>query len=115
MREGQNLVPTESEWLISEFPQGGRIGADPKLVSASMWNLIKENLQNSSIELVEIYLNLIDVIWTDHQMVKSDKSVFVWDVKYAGIFKDFFFLKKLEGKLVLFFYREKLDYKGNGD
>lgn len=38
MRMGQPGVPHLMEWLIDVLPQNSRIGADPKLVSNSVWN-----------------------------------------------------------------------------
>ena len=38
MRMGQPRVPHLMEWLIDVLPENSRIGADPKLVSNSVWN-----------------------------------------------------------------------------
>jgi Xaa-Pro aminopeptidase len=38
MRLGQPGVPHLMEWLIDILPGNSRIGADPKLVSNSVWN-----------------------------------------------------------------------------
>jgi len=38
MRMGQPEVPHLMEWLIDVLPEKSRIGADPKLVSNSVWN-----------------------------------------------------------------------------
>jgi hypothetical protein len=35
---GQPGVPHLMEWLIDVLPENSRIGADPKLVSNSVWN-----------------------------------------------------------------------------
>jgi Xaa-Pro aminopeptidase len=38
MRTGQPGVPHLMEWLIDILPENSKIGADPKLVSNSVWN-----------------------------------------------------------------------------
>jgi len=38
MQMGQPGVPHLMEWLIGVLPENSRIGADPKLVSNSVWN-----------------------------------------------------------------------------
>ena len=38
MQVGQPGVPHLMEWLIDVLPENSRIGADPKLVSNSVWN-----------------------------------------------------------------------------
>ena len=84
MRVGQTKVPTQSEWLKSQFPSKSRLGADPKLVSASQWEMLEDELRNSTIELVEVSANLIDVIWDNHEEEYVDKNAFVLEDKYTG-------------------------------
>ncbi|XP_044757576.1 probable Xaa-Pro aminopeptidase P [Coccinella septempunctata] len=84
MRSGQRDISTMSEWLKNEFPKGARIGVDPKLVSEHMWQTFMDDFKNSSIVLVPIKLNLIDIIWSEGRAPRRNKSVFVHHEKYAG-------------------------------
>lgn len=84
MRSGQRNIPTISEWLKSEFPKGARIGVDPKLISEHMWQTLMKDFTNSSIILVPIRLNLIDLIWLKGRPIRRNKNVFIQQEKYAG-------------------------------
>lgn len=84
MREGQSKIPTKSDWLKNELANGSRIGADPKLMSASAWNSLKYELDNSTLHLVPVHVNLIDLIWKNHADTIADKDAFVWEFEYSG-------------------------------
>ncbi|KAK9874996.1 hypothetical protein WA026_005809 [Henosepilachna vigintioctopunctata] len=84
MRSGQRDIPTMSEWLKKEFPKGGRIGVDPKLISEHMWQNLESDFKGTSIILTPIEVNLIDAIWTESRPPKRNKNVFVLEEKYAG-------------------------------
>lgn len=90
MREGQTMVPTISEWLENELQPGSRIGGDPKLISEGEWTTFERDFRKSHLQLVEIYDNLVDLIWVDHHLNNSEKDVYVLDVKYAGNVNSFF-------------------------
>ncbi|XP_050313116.1 xaa-Pro aminopeptidase 1-like [Anthonomus grandis grandis] len=86
MREGLKNVSTRTEWLRSEFPDGGRIGANPKLISEYMWNKMANQLAPHKIELVALNVCLIDEIWPKKERPKKrSKNAFVLDIKYAGV------------------------------
>lgn len=84
MKHGRPDVPTQAEWLKNNLKKGSRIGADPKLISNTLWTSLKYELENSSIQLVEVRKNLIDLIWTENRPPPSKKYAYVWDLKYAG-------------------------------
>ncbi|KAK5650517.1 hypothetical protein RI129_001546 [Pyrocoelia pectoralis] len=86
MQDGNPLVPSQAEWLISEFPGGARIGADPKLIAADYWNSLEYELQQKSLklELVKTKINLIDKIWTNHSQTDEEKHAFTLDDHYTG-------------------------------
>ncbi|XP_014481659.1 PREDICTED: xaa-Pro aminopeptidase 1-like isoform X2 [Dinoponera quadriceps] len=66
MKEGQNDVPSLTKWLIHEFrnrTQVVRIGANPKLISASTWEAWEIDLENSPVRLVAVDNDLVDLIW----------------------------------------------------
>ncbi|XP_045466306.1 xaa-Pro aminopeptidase 1-like [Harmonia axyridis] len=84
LRSGQRDIPTMSEWLKKEFPKGARIGVDPKFISEHMWQTFISDFKNTSLTLVPIGINLIDMIWTKERPTKRNKSVFIQQEKYAG-------------------------------
>ncbi|KAF5287703.1 hypothetical protein FQA39_LY15803 [Lamprigera yunnana] len=86
MQEGNPIVPSRTEWLISEFPNGARIGADPKLISADYWNALEYELQLKSdkLKLVRTKINLIDKIWINHSETDEEKHAFTLDDFYTG-------------------------------
>lgn len=84
MKHGRTDVPTQAEWLKNNLHEGARIGADPKLISNTLWTSLKYELENNSIHLVEVRRNLIDLIWTENRPPPSNKYAEVWDIKYAG-------------------------------
>ncbi|XP_060524186.1 xaa-Pro aminopeptidase 1-like isoform X2 [Cylas formicarius] len=84
-REGLRNIPTRSHWLKSEFPNGARVGVNPKLISEYMWNKLSSELSGSGIELIALNVSLIDVIWpTSERGEKRSKDAFILDVKFAG-------------------------------
>lgn len=84
MRSGQKLIPTKAEWLKKELPPRSRIGVDPKLIAEAVWATLEYDLRNSSLELVELEVNLIDIVWDNHYLNNSEKDVFVLNDEYAG-------------------------------
>ncbi|KAK4883140.1 hypothetical protein RN001_006459 [Aquatica leii] len=86
MQEGNSLVPTQAQWLISEFPNGARIGADPRLIAADYWNSLEYELQSESekLQLVKTKINLIDKIWLNHSETEEEKHAFTLDEHYTG-------------------------------
>ncbi|XP_017795279.1 PREDICTED: xaa-Pro aminopeptidase 1-like [Habropoda laboriosa] len=65
MKHGRGEVPTVTEWLKHEFQNQAlvNIGADPTLVSAIDWETWENELANSSVRLVPVRNNLVDLIW----------------------------------------------------
>lgn len=84
MKQGRPEVPTLADWLKRNLKPGSRIGADPKLIPNTGWEMLKEQLENSSIHLVEVRKNLIDLIWIKNRPAPSNKLVYEWEMKYAG-------------------------------
>ncbi|GLV45292.1 uncharacterized protein CBL_05392 [Carabus blaptoides fortunei] len=84
MKQGRSEIPTAAEWLKRNLKPGSRIGADPKLIPNTEWTTLKKQLENSSIHLVEVRKNLIDLIWIKDRPPASNKLVYEWEMKYAG-------------------------------
>ncbi|KAL1490820.1 hypothetical protein ABEB36_013449 [Hypothenemus hampei] len=85
MREGHKNIPTRSQWLKEQFPNGTRLGVNPKLISEYMWKGIKHELAGAKIHLIALNVSLIDEIWPKEQRPrKRTKDAFILDIKYAG-------------------------------
>ncbi|XP_030760939.1 xaa-Pro aminopeptidase ApepP-like isoform X2 [Sitophilus oryzae] len=85
MREGHKNIPTRSHWLKTHFPNGARLGVNPKLVSEYTWNQFKQELNNSKIELIALNVSLVDEIWPKEERGQMrTKDAFVLDIKYTG-------------------------------
>ncbi|XP_059160080.1 xaa-Pro aminopeptidase 1-like [Physella acuta] len=65
MKQGLPETPTESKWLNSVLPVGGRVGCDPRLMSIDKWKPLHKELQSFGHELVSVDENLVNLIWSD--------------------------------------------------
>lgn len=54
-----------------------------------MWNKLKLELKNSTLELVALNVSLIDSIWTEGRTPKRSKDAFILGVEYAGNYSKF--------------------------
>lgn len=85
MREGHQGIPTRTQWLKKQFPGGGRIGVNPKIISEYMWNKMQNELHGSGLNLVALNVSLIDMIWpTEERGERRSKDAFVYGIQYAG-------------------------------
>ncbi|XP_044736863.1 xaa-Pro aminopeptidase ApepP-like [Chrysoperla carnea] len=87
MRSGKEGVPEIAKWIKAQLPPNSRIGSDPKLAPNDYWELLKFDLEsNSTLSLVGIRKNLIDLIWDKTlRPPKSTAKIYVWDIQYAGV------------------------------
>ena len=83
MKAGLPGVPTKEEWLGKVLQPNGRLGVDPKLVSAEKAEKLKSDLVEKNLDLVAIQENLIDSIWETRPERKLS-SVFVLSDEFAG-------------------------------
>ncbi|XP_076239217.1 xaa-Pro aminopeptidase 1 isoform X2 [Calliopsis andreniformis] len=79
-------VPSITEWLRHEFQDrvGVRIGADPTLVSAVDWETWEYELANSSVQLVPVRNNLVDLIWQVGRPNYNPHAAYPLPDKYSG-------------------------------
>ncbi|XP_020295575.1 xaa-Pro aminopeptidase 1-like isoform X2 [Pseudomyrmex gracilis] len=86
MKEGEHDVPTITEWLIHEFRNRTevRIGANPKLISAYMWELWEEELANSTVKLVAVRNDLVDLIWQVGRPEYNSHAAYPLTDEYSG-------------------------------
>ncbi|CAL1684335.1 unnamed protein product [Lasius platythorax] len=86
MKEGEHDVPTITEWLIHEFQNRSeiRIGANPRLISAFMWEMWENELANSSISLVAVHNDLVDLIWQVGRPEYNPHAAYPLADQYSG-------------------------------
>ncbi|CAK9795545.1 Xaa-Pro aminopeptidase 1 [Anthophora quadrimaculata] len=86
MKRGRGEVPTITEWLKHEFENRApvRIGADPTLVSAIDWETWEDELANSSVRLVPVRNNLVDLIWQVGRPNYNPHPAYPLPDKYSG-------------------------------
>ncbi|XP_076287717.1 xaa-Pro aminopeptidase 1-like isoform X2 [Lasioglossum baleicum] len=86
MKNFQDSVPSIPEWLINEFRSGpsARIGADPTLVSASLWISWEQALANSPVKLVPVRNNLVDLIWQVGRPNYNPHAAYPLPDKFSG-------------------------------
>ena len=86
MKRGRAEVPSITDWLMHEFRSQSsvRIGADPTLVSAIDWETWEDELANSSIRLVPVRNNLVDLIWQVDRPNYNPHPAYPLPDKYSG-------------------------------
>ncbi|XP_066586300.1 xaa-Pro aminopeptidase 1 isoform X2 [Prorops nasuta] len=88
MKEGRDgvPVPTITDWLKNEFRNQGevRIGADPSLVPAFTWYKWAYELVNSSIKLIAVSNNLVDLIWQVDRPNYNTYHAYPLENEFAG-------------------------------
>jgi Xaa-Pro aminopeptidase len=83
-------VPHLMEWLINVLQENSTkkstIGADPKLVSNSVWNEWLSKIENSNIRLEEVSENPVDKIWnsTTGRKPHSSTRSYVLPERFSG-------------------------------
>lgn len=68
-------------WLANELKTGDKVGVNGQMFSVNQYQNMKNELEMSGIELVDI--DLISKVWTDRPALPA-KEFFVFDEKYNG-------------------------------
>ncbi|XP_034942573.1 xaa-Pro aminopeptidase ApepP [Chelonus insularis] len=86
MKHGQAGVPTLTQWLKHEFRNYTevRVGADPMLIPAHVWDTWQKELAQSTVSLVEVQTNLIDLIWQVGRPKNNTYAAYPLEDKYSG-------------------------------
>ncbi|XP_025988005.1 xaa-Pro aminopeptidase ApepP isoform X2 [Solenopsis invicta] len=86
MKLGEHNVPTITEWLMQEFQNQSetRIGANPKLIPAFTWEIWENELANSSIRLVAVHNDLVDLIWQVGRPEYNPHAAYPLADEYSG-------------------------------
>ncbi|KAG7213138.1 hypothetical protein KM043_002453 [Ampulex compressa] len=79
-------TPSIIQWLKHEFRNQShvRIGADPTLVPAFTWETWEDELANSSVKLVAVRKNLVDLIWQVGRPNYNTYAAYPLQKEYAG-------------------------------
>lgn len=65
MKAGLPNIPTLEEWLVKELAGEDRVGIDPLLISAELFEKYDKALSKANIAMVAMPENLVDKIWDD--------------------------------------------------
>ncbi|XP_044594219.1 probable Xaa-Pro aminopeptidase P isoform X2 [Cotesia glomerata] len=86
MKYGHKGVPSITEWLRNEFSNRTdvRIGADPMLIPAFVWETWEKELAQSSVNLIAVSTNLIDLIWQIGRPKNNTYAAYPLEIKFAG-------------------------------
>ena len=79
---GEEKVPTVNEFVIENIPEGGVLGFDGRLISASEGLELKLELEKKKVT-IKYDEDLIDYIWEDRPSLSEEKA-FVLEEKYSG-------------------------------
>jgi Xaa-Pro aminopeptidase len=75
-------TPEHIEWLHDRIREGGRVGADGRLISAGMARQLNDKLKPKGIRL-DLRCDLISPLWKERPLLPSEKA-FVHQIRYAG-------------------------------
>ncbi|XP_003424313.2 xaa-Pro aminopeptidase ApepP [Nasonia vitripennis] len=85
MKHPQEQTPTLTEWLKNEFKdKKARIGADPKLIPAFVWDQWETELANTSIKLIAVENNLVDTIWQVDRPEYNTYVAYPLELSFSG-------------------------------
>ncbi|KAK0094937.1 hypothetical protein PV326_009585 [Microctonus aethiopoides] len=86
MKHGCTGIPTITDWLKNEFSNQSeaRIGADPMLISTHTWQIWEKELEGSSVKLIAVPTNLIDLIWQVGRPKNNTYAAYPLDNDFAG-------------------------------
>lgn len=79
---GNEGVPTVTEYLNENLPEGGCLGFDGRVVNASLGEKLVEELAAKQVK-ISCSEDLVDSIWTDRPEISKEPAWFL-DEKYTG-------------------------------
>lgn len=86
MRGGSGSCPEIDEWLVTNLPEGARVGLDPFCHTVDGLNKLKAKLEASGLELVPLLAdgNLVDAAWGAERPALPDTPLRVHALEWAG-------------------------------
>lgn len=73
-------TPSIAEWILSQYPDGGKVAIDAALFSYSEYKTLQNELKPCTIELIE---DLFSSIWTQRPPLRFNPIISL-ETKYAG-------------------------------
>lgn len=80
-KDGVEGTPDYISWILSQIPQGGRVGVNALATSHNNWENLQKKLAQKSVSLVDI--PLLKYIWKDRGE-STTNPIFVHPDKWAG-------------------------------
>lgn len=80
-KDGVDGTPNYIDWIISEIPNGGKVGVNAIATSNTNWEALKQKLETKNIQLVDA--PLLKNIWTERDAPSKNK-VYVHPIERAG-------------------------------
>ncbi|MDO4880595.1 MAG: aminopeptidase P family protein [Capnocytophaga sp.] len=80
-KEGVEGTPNYIDWLLSELPEGTKVGVNGLCTAHSNWELLSKKLQSKKITLED--LPLLEKVWKERPK-DAENPIFVHPLEYAG-------------------------------
>ncbi|XP_021366771.1 xaa-Pro aminopeptidase 1-like isoform X1 [Mizuhopecten yessoensis] len=84
MKQGENGVPTVTEWVEANLMDGQSLGANTYLIKNIEWTEMSETLAKKGITVKGVTPDLIDEIWTTGRPAEPNSPINALPLKYAG-------------------------------
>ncbi|XP_043266621.1 xaa-Pro aminopeptidase ApepP-like [Venturia canescens] len=84
MIEGAPSTPTSIEWLISVLPANSTVGADPNILSYTVWAHMHKALTAAGHRLMPLDENLVDRVWGEDRPAFSLNPIVAHPLIYTG-------------------------------
>ncbi|CAM6120396.1 unnamed protein product [Calypogeia fissa] len=86
MRAGTTGVPTMSEWIRDNMPEGSKVGIDPYVFSSDAYEELKRTVAGKDHTIVLISeTNLVDQVWGRERPSPPSSPLRLHDMKFAGV------------------------------
>lgn len=80
-KDGVDGTPNYIDWIISEIPNGGKVGVNAIATSNTNWETLKQKLETKNIQLLDA--PLLKNIWTERDAPSKNK-IYVHPIERAG-------------------------------
>ena len=80
-KDGVEGTPNYIDWLLSELPEGTKVGVNGLCTAHSNWELLSKRLQSKKITLVDI--PLLEKIWNNRPK-DAENPIFIHPLEFAG-------------------------------
>ncbi|KAJ8683650.1 hypothetical protein QAD02_019442 [Eretmocerus hayati] len=84
MKDGVIGTPTLETWLVENLPDKSAVGADPHLISNTVWTRLQNSLNSAGHSLLPIERNLVDEIWGNDKPPKVLNKIVPQRIEFTG-------------------------------